>query len=448
MLRHKFKFLIILIMVLGACAPRNPYTKSYVSDRVKSQSKFDLIEKKLAGKFDVPPGVDLKDGVTEDEAVSLAMWNNAQFQADLVGISFAQADVRDAGIIQNPLLRYLSPNAGIVAQGYIYFYLDAIWQRPYRIAAAKRDAKKVAENLVQRSFTMIRDVQVAYADLALAKARVSILSQNAEIRTQMSVLANSRLRNGDISELEATSARVDSVSATDILLRAAQDTSILKYRFNVLLGIASPDTVITLQPSPARGFSSVAKSEVLDLAYTYQPEIAAATAAIEAAGKRIGWERSRILTFTGVLNGQNIAGTSTAENKLPGTFDLGFQTEIPIFNRNEGRIARAKAELEQASLNYIALRQRVALDVSEAYARYDLAFKSYQLWNSNVLPPLERAVNLSQDSYGTGDVSYLPVLEATRQMLDAKLRKAEVEAELRRSVSQLNFRIGKQVLNQ
>ena len=148
------------------------------------------------------------------------------------------------------------------------------------------------------------------------------------------------------------------------------------------------------------------------------------------------------------MNGQNFAGTPSALDKLPGYYQPGFQTELPIFNRNEGKIARAKAELEQASLNYIALRQRIALDVSEAYARYELAYKSYQLWNSNVLPPLERAVYLSQDSYGTGDVSYLPVLEATRQMLDARLRKAEVEAELRRSVSQLNFRIGKQVLNQ
>jgi outer membrane protein TolC len=63
------------------------------------------------------------------------------------------------------------------------------------------------------------------------------------------------------------------------------------------------------------------------------------------------------------------------------------------------------------------------------------------------LPPLEQAVRLSRNSYQTGDVSYLPVLEATRQMLDARVRQAEVEAELRKAVSQLNFRIGKKVIN-
>ena len=440
--------LIITALILVACNPRNPYTRSYLSDRVKAQTQFNIIEKKQAGRFDLPPDVNLGDGINEDEAVSVALWNNAQFQAELIGISFAAADVKEAGIIQNPLLQYLSPNAGIVAQGYMYFYLDALWQRPHRVAAAKRDAHKVTENLVQRSFTLIRDVQVAYADLVLAKTKVDIFTQNAQIRTQMSQLANSRLRNGDISELEATTARIDSVNATDNLLRAVLDTVILRKRFNVLLGIESQDTIISLHQSLTPNFTEIDEASFLKLAYANQPELKAATAAIEAAGQRIGWEHSRILVFTGVLNGQNFAGTPSAENKFPETYNLGLRTEVPIFNWNQGRISRAKAELEQASLNYVALRQRIALDVGETYVRYDLAFKSYQLWNSNVLPNLERAVHLSQDSYGTGDISYLPVLEATRQMLDAKLRKAEVEAELRRSVSQLNFRLGKKVLNQ
>jgi cobalt-zinc-cadmium efflux system outer membrane protein len=440
----------LIILGLGfliGCNPRNPYTRSYLSDRVKAQSDFDVTPKKDAGRFTMPATVSATDGINEDEAVAIALWNNEQFQADLAGISFAAADVKDAGIIQNPLLQYLSPNGGIVAQGYLYFYLDNLWQRPHRVAAAKRDARKVAENLVQRSFTLIRDVQVAYADLALARNRVDILAQNSTIRTQMSQLASSRLRNGDISELEATTARIDSINAADILLRAVQDTLILRYRFNTLLGINSQDTVINLKQSPSPTFKPAPKNELIEMAYTYQPELVAAQAAIEAAGQRIGWERSRIAVFTGVLNGQNFTGTPSAEKPFPETFNLGLRTEVPIFNWNQGRISRAKAELEQASHNYVAIRQRVALTVSEAYTRYETALKSYELWNSSVLPSLEEAVKLSQNSYGTGDISYLPVLEATRQMLDAKLRKSEVEAELRRSVSQLNFSLGKKVIN-
>ena len=102
--------------------------------------------------------------------------------------------------------------------------------------------------------------------------------------------------------------------------------------------------------------------------------------------------------------------------------------------------------MEQAAFQYIALRQRIAVDVSEAYERYVVASKSHQLWNGSVVPSLEQAVKLSQDNYNTGDISYLPVLESTRNWLDAQARKAEVEAELQKAVAQLNYRIGKKAI--
>jgi cobalt-zinc-cadmium efflux system outer membrane protein len=438
---------ILSLFITWGCSPKNPYTRSYVSDRVKGQSQFELSPQKTAGTFQVPSSVSIADGVTEEEAVTLALWNNEQFQADLAAISFAAADVKDAGVIPNPLLQYLGPHGGIVAQGYLYFYLDQLWQRPHRVAASKRDAAKVAENMVQRTFTLIRDVQVAYADLYLARTRAAILSDNAKVRREMSDLANSRLRNGDISELEAVTARMDSITAADLLMRAAQDTSVLRYRFNTLLGMKT-DTLIALTIRDIDATPVASRDELIQIAYSNQPELKAALQAIDAAGQRLKWERSRIAVLTAVLNGQNFAGTASQEKPFPETFNLGLRTEVPIFNWNQGRRARAKAEIEQASHTYVAIRQRVALNVSEAYERYEMAIRSYNLWSSSVLPSLQQAVTLSTNSYGTGDISYLPVLEANRQLLDARLRRVEAEAEVRRSVSQLNFTLGKRIVTQ
>ena len=62
--------------------------------------------------------------MNEDEAIAIALWNNAQFQSDLASMAIANADVIDAGIVANPLLRYLSLNAGIMVSGYINFAFD------------------------------------------------------------------------------------------------------------------------------------------------------------------------------------------------------------------------------------------------------------------------------------------------------------------------------------
>ncbi|MBC7920256.1 MAG: TolC family protein [Ferruginibacter sp.] len=439
-----------MALLLAACTSANRFSRSYVSQKLEAQSGFTVLPVKSPASVDLPPTVVPTDGLTEDEAVALALWNNAQFQTDLAAIAIARADVIDAGVVANPLLRYLSPNAGIVASGYLNFALDFIWQRPQRVAAARYAAERTASDLLQRSFTLIRDVQVAYADLLLAREKAVIFARSAQVRVQLNELAESRLRNGDISELEASVTRADAASARDDLLRASLDTLVLANRFNTLLGFASPDTVVALQPAALPlSLQQLSKAEALELAYAMSPPLQAAATAIEAGGKRLGWEKSRIISFTATLGFQHIPTQSpegASPQWMPNAFNPGIQAEIPVFNRNQGKVARAEAEMEQAVLQYVAVRQQITLGITEAYNRYQQMHRSYQVWNTGVLPSLESAVALAGQVYQRGDISYLPVLDATRQLLNGQLRRAEVAAELRRSVSQLNYSMGKKAV--
>lgn len=439
------KFIIIFLFssvaILTACKAPAKLARTTLSESLKQETGFDIAAEKQSGRIDLPPSVLVADGITEDEAVSLALWNNAQLQSDLVTIHIAEADVIDAGIVSNPLLRYLAPSGAITASGYINFGLDFLFQRPKRIAAAKTDLQRVSESMLQQAYTVIRDVQVAYTDVLLAKERVNILSENAQVRLEMAQLANSRLRNGDIGELEASTFRADSAAAVDELVKATLDTLIKKNTLNVLLGF-SPDTTIHLQTTLFnRDTQQILPANYLSLADNYQPDIKAASIAIESAGKKLGWERSRILTFTGTLNFQHVNGNGGSK-WLPNAANPGIQMELPILNRNQGKIARANADLEQAAFQYTAVRQRVALDAANALDRYEQNWQSYIVWNTKVLPSLNEAVRLSQSSYTRGDISYLPVLEAMRQLLNGRLRKAEIQAEIKKSVSNLNYFIG------
>lgn len=429
----------VFLYFITGCVPKNHVSRSSVSDELLKQSGFDLAKAKQPGRFELPPNILSADGINEDEAIAIALWNNQQLQADLASISIARADIIEAGMVSNPLLRYLSPNAGIVASGYITFALDFLWQRPKRIAAARIEAERIAGNMVQRGFALIRDVQVAYTDMQFARKRAGIMAENTRIRTEMNRLANARFRHGEISELEALTFRADSATAADQSIKANLDTILQVNRFVALLGY-SPDTSIVFQISDDTLLPhKISRSEYLEVAAAHQPELQAARLAIESAGKRLGWERSRILAFTGVLNFQRI--NAGDKNWFPDAFNPGFQMEIPVLNRNQGRIARARAEMEQASFQYVALRQRIALDVTEAYNRYEETFKSYEAWNNGVIPSLEEAVKLVQRTYERGDISYLPVLEALRQLVNGQLRRVEIESELRRSISQLNYSI-------
>jgi cobalt-zinc-cadmium efflux system outer membrane protein len=431
----------LLFYILSGCKTPSAISRTVVSDSLQKATGFTIQKESTPGLTAIPPQVNSADGITEEEAVSIALWNNAQLQADLANIAITQADVIDAGVISNPLLRYLAPSGGLQVSGYINFAFDFLFQRQKRIAAAEAEALRVAQVSVQRAYTLIRDVQVAYTDFLLSNERLAILLDQAQVRKEMAQLANSRLRNGDISELEVTTFRADSASAQDDVVKARLDTILKKNAFAVLLGF-SPDTIFVLQPTTFYSDSQkVVEQTYLQLAFDYQPELRAAQINIEAIGKRLGWERSRVIAFIPTLNFQHIPGRGGSKY-LPNAFNPGIQLEVPILNRNQGRISRAKAEMEAAAYQYVATRQRIALEVATAYQRYDQAWQSHQIWAGSTLPALEDAVRLSQSSYRNGDISYLPVLEAQRQLLNAKLRRVEIQADIRRNVSALNFSIG------
>lgn len=442
MIISKFFFAVSFSVILFcSCVPQYTATRKTVDEKVQKNTGFSLSPQPGNNINRLPPNVNSADGINEDEAVSLALWNNPQLQSDLAAIAIAQADVRDAGIVANPLLRYLAPSGKLMASGYINFAFDFLFQRPKRIKASQTESERVAETATQRTFTLIRDVQNAYTDFLLSRERAGILAQNAQVRKEIAQLTHSRLINGDISELEAATFKADSASAVDESVKACLDTIIKKNTLVSLLGYTADTSIRFTETAFYADTQKIVQQTWMQLAFDYQPELKASQINMQAIAGRLGWERSRVFAFIGVLNFQHIDGNG-GSNFFPNAFNPGIQAELPLLNRNQGKIARVKAELEQAAFQYVSTRQRIALEFLNNYSRYEKAWESYTTWNKGTIAALQETVTLSRSSYRNGDISYLPVLEGMRQLLNAQLRQAEIKADIRRSVANINFYIG------
>ncbi|MGB4398586.1 MAG: hypothetical protein WBJ10_04385, partial [Daejeonella sp.] len=271
---YKIVVCILFTLLISACQSNRYISRKAFADEFNKRSEYALNDSLIPGSFRLPPGTTLENGLTEEEAVNISLWNNARFQTDLADISMANANVTNAAIISNPLLRYLAPTGGIATSGYINFALDFIWQRPQRIAVAKLNADRIADSLMQRGFSLIRDVQFNYADLLAATERLTIIRETAKIRAEMAHLANVRLKYGDISELEASTSRADSASAADDLVQANLNYLLAKSSLNYIMGFTSPDTVISvITARPDTILRKIPVKDYLELAFEYRPEI-------------------------------------------------------------------------------------------------------------------------------------------------------------------------------
>jgi cobalt-zinc-cadmium efflux system outer membrane protein len=74
----------MLILLVAGCAIESSHDRPYVAEGIEKRTGHGLGPAAKPGEFGLPVGVSLEDGLSDDEAVALALWNNAQFQADLI----------------------------------------------------------------------------------------------------------------------------------------------------------------------------------------------------------------------------------------------------------------------------------------------------------------------------------------------------------------------------
>ncbi len=425
----------LLLLLLFGCAANLPCDRSDISQTLRERTGHDLNPVLKSDSFRMPKGVALNDGLTADEAVAISLWNNAQFQADLAELGFARADLIEAGLLRNPMLSLLFPLGPKQLEYTLALPIEALWQRPKRVAAAKLDAERVAENLVQHGLDLARKVMIAHADLVLADERQNLGEQNAAMQQEIVNIAAARLQAGDISELEASASRLESLHAQEISVRRTQEAVNARARFTTLLGFGARDTTFTLVSATASELPSRPFAELTTAAFASRPDLRAAELAIEVAGKRLGWERTKIFNLTGVLD-------ANGPGKEGFEMGPGAQIEIPLFNWNNGKTARAHAQIEQAARQYLAVQQRIALEVKEAHTDYLAAQQALALCRLQWVPLAVEAAFRAQKAYDAGEVSYLFVLEINRQLLDARVREAEAAADLQRASARLKHSVG------
>ncbi|RSK45863.1 TolC family protein [Hymenobacter perfusus] len=436
-LRRRGLWLLALPLLLAGCvSTKSTYNREHVAEQLKTHGGYDIGTTRAANA-PAPALPNLQDGLSEEETVDLALTRNPAFQADLSTLALAQADLQDASLLANPVLTGVTSYGTSPVFLALNFASDLLWQRPGRVGAAQLETQRVAESLVSRGLLVSRDAQVSYTDITLAEERLRIAREAIIMRAEVARIVRARYRVGEASELETVAPSADSLRAVDDFYRARRDAQVARLRLFATLGLDSvnADSVRFAVPVTSTTPAVPPLRTLLDSAYAARPDLWAARIGIEGIGKRLKWERSRVFSFVLSLNAR-------LNDPNPVHLGPGAAIGLPIFNRNQGRISRVKAELEQASWQYLALRQTVNLDVREAYAQYEQATQSVALWDRSYLPSLTDALRRSTNAFINGDFPYVQVAETTRQLLDARQRAADARADQRRALARLRYAVG------
>lgn len=435
-LRAMVAFLLAVSFV-GCASTRCAPGRQQVDSELQSRVSDGLGPSQCDGESMIPDDVLLDDGVTADEAVAIALWNNSAFNATLAQLGMARGDLVQAGLLRNPQFQILLPGGTKQLEWALFLPIDALLLRETRLDISEREVCRIAEQLVQNGLDVVRDTRVAHADLAFAVDRASLANEAVDVRKRIADLTKKQLDAGDISELEATTARID-------FLRAQADAAGLQHavaqaeaRLKQLMSLGTWQ--VALQPladDPQLNVSNLELQTLIDEATSCRPDLRAASFAVEAAKKRADVSRWQWLRFD-VVADANSGGAGNSN------FGPGFRFDIPIFDRNQGGVLTADWSVTQAVQNYNAIRDQVVMEVQTAYSQSRQATDNLAILRSDVLTSLQEAVDLAQKAYVDGGAPYFLVLQTTSQFLDSRAQELQLMADLRRAHANLDRSVGR-----
>lgn len=423
--------------LLGCCS-NSQYCltdRSCVSQAVQCRFSKSVGDPSCPEQIVYPYGITLEQELEEDQAVALALWNNAAFLELLADLGMAQGDLVQAGLLPNPEVAYFFPVTDKPFKYLLDFPLESIWLRPIRVVAAEREYDRVCHRLTQSAIDLIRDTRQGYADLQLAHSRTDVASFVVKVRAEIAKIAKSRLDAGDISPQEASTALIDQSRAEQELTRVGFDIAFAEERLRNLMGVSNNRTPLKISKRRLTFPQTVEVDQLSAEAVLSRPDLLAAEEFSAAAAERlriakIGWVRLLgILDATSGVNGHE--------------FGPAGRLTLPIFNWNQGAIARAEAELEKAERQQRTVHNQIIQDVHQSFTRFSQGQAELAILNEQVLPQVEKAILQTEKAYRGGDTNYAVVLQSTQQLIDSRFREVQLQADLRRAWAELERSVGR-----
>jgi len=170
-----------------------------------------------------------------------------------------------------------------------------------------------------------------------------------------------------------------------------------------------------------------------------RPDLLAAMEGVKAAQSQIALAKA---------NGKVdlTAGIAYSHVTDESSLSASFSIPLPVFDRNQGEIARTRYALTQSQENAEAASDAVLTDVRNNYEGFSTNRKILELYLSGYLKKAQDSRDISEYSYKRGAAGLLDFLDAERSYRSTQLAYRQALANYLVSVEQLKEAVGTRVL--
>jgi cobalt-zinc-cadmium efflux system outer membrane protein len=429
---------------------------------VEPLSPVPEAELPLTGRLGAVPVEELEgppDGLTIDQAIGRVLRLNLELRAQAMEIPKARADVLTAGLRGNPLIY---TDAAFVPYGNfegsgggpteyavnVTLPIDLNGKRRSRVEVAEA-ASRVTEALYQDAVRLqIDNLYTAWIDVLAAQATIRFLEAGLESLEVQRSVTERQVQEGTMSRSEFNNIEI-LIDSTDLTLLEARETyEDAKRTLAAILSLPMEQAETFPVQGSLRGLELPTPpiEPIIRQALATRPDLAAFRLGVHRAQSEVRLARADRLEDVFLL----YQPFTAQEGLEPGdrasyAWAAGVTIPVPIFNRNQGNIARAQHTVAQTRAQLAYLERQVILEVQRADAAYAVTLATIQRLREETLPAALENLETSLQQADPGAPDTISTLEArrafgeiSRQYLDALVRH-------RRSMFRLNTAVGTRV---
>lgn len=416
------------------------------------------------GTYELPAGPEddgPPQGLTLDQSIERLLKENLDLRGKFYEIPQAQADILNAGLRANPVFyadaqlvpygRYTRDKPGGQTQYdmNVSYPLDVSRKRLARTDYATR-AKRVIEAQYQDAARNAIDqlyvsfVTVLHARQTVRYAEASVKGYTQYFNTTRELYTKDQKNRASVNrvKVQLDTAQVALLDARENLRKANRDlASILNVPPNQAETLEVRGSIEDVYGPPPP------QDELVRMALTVRPDVVAYRLGIMTAKANVRLQLANRFSDLYILYQPYTLQDNTPSGlKSPISWALGVTMPLPIYNRNQGGIARAKLNVTQSQIESSTIERQAITEIQQAYKEYEVTKAMVKRIREDIIPVAQSVRDDSHRLFIGGEADVLTFLDAQREFQDTLKQYLDTAVRHRRSMLNLNTVLGQRVL--
>lgn len=374
--------------------------------------------------------------LTLEELEALALQNNPTLAQAQAGVAVEQGVYRQAGLYPNPQIGYINGTASdprVKQSNGIFLSQEFVTAKKLELdqAAAAQEIKKTEWEREAQCMRVRNDLKIRYYEALGAQEAVAVAQKLVTIAEESLAVSERLFESKQGSRGDILQAKVQ-LETVRLALDDAQFRYIAAWEQLAAMIGTSP-----IQPYPLAG-SLASDIPQLDLESCWQ-NLLAHSPQLRSAESELdhGWAAYRLsraqatpnVTLQSVIDYDKATQATTASTLVA--------LPLPIYNRNQGNIDKAFADIQTDQAEVSRVRLVLRDQLADSFRRYQTNLRQTERLRQSIIPNTEENLKLARQLHSAGETAFTPVLLAQQAYFESQVAYVEALTEAHKVATEI-----------